>query len=271
MVNRFRRLRKNLLSDSKFRKYTGYALGEIILVVIGILIALQVNNLNEAWKEQRLIDLYQDRLVEDIIGDLNAVQMRIRYYETVRSYAEKALNFLNEYESKSSYLEIDADILEDAIIAFMLASNKWTYIPGKNTYDDLTSNGKIHLLGDIDERQIVVDYYRELNQKMSYWEVPLSYQRTIRSLIHNDLQEAILASCESFTGSPIMSGTLERECRVDLNPKLVHSSLYQILKEKELAKSLTYLISHYRTSLKLFKEQEQSATDIIQMFKTITD
>lgn len=49
MIKRFRNLRKNLLKEGKSTNYLKYAVGEILLVVIGILIALQVNN----WNEQR--------------------------------------------------------------------------------------------------------------------------------------------------------------------------------------------------------------------------
>ena len=47
MIKFFRHIRKNLLNEGKTSKYLKYAIGEIILVVIGILIALQINNWNE--------------------------------------------------------------------------------------------------------------------------------------------------------------------------------------------------------------------------------
>lgn len=50
MIKFFRRIRQKLLTESKFSKYLLYAIGEIILVVIGILIALQINNWNEERK-----------------------------------------------------------------------------------------------------------------------------------------------------------------------------------------------------------------------------
>lgn len=50
MIKFFRRIRQKLLSENKFSKYLLYAIGEIVLVVIGILIALQINNWNEARK-----------------------------------------------------------------------------------------------------------------------------------------------------------------------------------------------------------------------------
>ena len=52
MIKFFRHIRRRLLSESKFNNYLLYGLGEIILVVIGILIALQINNWNERKKEK---------------------------------------------------------------------------------------------------------------------------------------------------------------------------------------------------------------------------
>ena len=50
MINFFRKIRKKMADDNKPIKYMRYAIGEIVLVVIGILIALQINN----WNEQRI-------------------------------------------------------------------------------------------------------------------------------------------------------------------------------------------------------------------------
>jgi hypothetical protein len=52
MIKFFRKIRQNLLSQGKTGRYFKYAIGEIVLVVIGILIALQINNWNENRKQQ---------------------------------------------------------------------------------------------------------------------------------------------------------------------------------------------------------------------------
>ena len=54
MIKFFRNIRKNLVAENKTSKYFKYAIGEIVLVVIGILIALQINNWNESRKLQYL-------------------------------------------------------------------------------------------------------------------------------------------------------------------------------------------------------------------------
>ena len=58
MIKIFRRFRHKLLSENKLSKYLIYALGEIVLVVIGILIALQINNLNEQRIQKNLEQNY---------------------------------------------------------------------------------------------------------------------------------------------------------------------------------------------------------------------
>jgi uncharacterized membrane protein YgaE (UPF0421/DUF939 family) len=56
MIQFFRKIRQRLLSENRFTKYLFYAFGEIILVMIGILLALQVNNWNEQRKANNIVN-----------------------------------------------------------------------------------------------------------------------------------------------------------------------------------------------------------------------
>jgi len=68
MVNFFRRIRQKLLSQNRLSKYLLYAIGEITLVVIGILIALQINN----WNDYRKDRIAEEKLLHNILEDLNS-------------------------------------------------------------------------------------------------------------------------------------------------------------------------------------------------------
>lgn len=70
MIKFFRKIRQKLLSENKFTKYLFYALGEIVLVVIGILIALEINNWNQDKNEQNKIKEYAVSLIQDLEGDI---------------------------------------------------------------------------------------------------------------------------------------------------------------------------------------------------------
>ena len=70
MAKIFRRVRQTLLTENKFSKYLIYAIGEIILVVVGILIALQINNWNEARKDDKALKEYLMKIRSHTLEDL---------------------------------------------------------------------------------------------------------------------------------------------------------------------------------------------------------
>ena len=70
MIGFFRRIRRQLADENKSAKYLRYAIGEIILVVIGILIALSINNWNQNQNEQNKIKEYAVSLIQDLQRDI---------------------------------------------------------------------------------------------------------------------------------------------------------------------------------------------------------
>lgn len=84
MIKFFRKIRQNLLSEGKTGKYFKYAIGEIVLVVIGILIALQINNWNENRKQQaEITDIYK-QIVLDLDNDIDEFSNVIKYYNSIK-------------------------------------------------------------------------------------------------------------------------------------------------------------------------------------------
>ena len=81
MLRFFRQIRQRLLTDNKFSKYLLYALGEIMLVVIGILIALQINNWNEERKQNHLEIVYLNRLHNELKKDITTFSNEIQRLE----------------------------------------------------------------------------------------------------------------------------------------------------------------------------------------------
>jgi hypothetical protein len=69
MIRLFRKIRHKLLSENNFSIYVLYATGEVILVMVGILLALQIDNWNENRKDQRTEERYMERLLHDLQND----------------------------------------------------------------------------------------------------------------------------------------------------------------------------------------------------------
>ena len=77
MIKFFSKIRKKLAAENKVLAYSRYAIGEIVLVVIGILIALQINNWNEVNKEKRKIHTNILSILDDIKEDSIAINSLI--------------------------------------------------------------------------------------------------------------------------------------------------------------------------------------------------
>ena len=103
MIKFIRKIRQNLLSEGKTGKYLKYAVGEIILVVIGILIALSINNWNENRKQKRTLYSILQIVKEDILIDLTEIDSFINEYNSMRKPAFETV--LNTNPSKEEYLE----------------------------------------------------------------------------------------------------------------------------------------------------------------------
>jgi len=100
MIKFFRRVRQKLLSQNKFSKYLLYAIGEIVLVVIGILIALQINNWNENTKLKQKELLLLKELKENLQNDLNDLNFNISNNgrliysnETIKEVLEQKIHY----------------------------------------------------------------------------------------------------------------------------------------------------------------------------------
>ena len=91
MLRFFRTLRQRLLTENKFSKYLLYAIGEILLVVIGILIALQVNNWNEERNRTNTEIEYLKRLRSDLANDTAYYHRRIKYSNKVIADHKEAI------------------------------------------------------------------------------------------------------------------------------------------------------------------------------------
>jgi len=92
MIKFFRKIRHKLLNEGRLRKYLIYAIGEIVLVVIGILIALQINNWNEARKLQNTMKSVYSIIKTDLLSDIKNIDMAFTEMSPRDSIFKRVIN-----------------------------------------------------------------------------------------------------------------------------------------------------------------------------------
>ncbi len=89
MLRFFRQIRQKLIEKENMRKYIWYALGEILLVMVGILLALQVNNWNEQRKNRASAELILAGVSADLLNDVREAQLVLNRIDRITDYANK--------------------------------------------------------------------------------------------------------------------------------------------------------------------------------------
>lgn len=139
MIHALRKLRQQLLSENKFTRYLAYALGEIVLVIVGILVALYINNLSDIRKERQREVAY----LENIKTDLRLSIAEMDSYLADRSAKiEAAKRLVGHFEGVpiTDYNAFNAD-------GVSIYSWKKFYI-SNNTFQELVNSGGLAIISN---------------------------------------------------------------------------------------------------------------------------
>ena len=156
MIKFFRRIRQKLLSENKFSKYLIYAIGEIVLVVIGILIAFSISS----WNEKRL-EANQEKITlsnlngefQDNLRDLDSINAKLS--NTIANM-EHLFAMFNKKES-----QYDSSTL-DSIISKILTSPTWK--PSEFVLNDLKNSGGLSKLRNKELKKLLFQWTRYYNE-----------------------------------------------------------------------------------------------------------
>tara|TARA_R110002074_G_scaffold231282_2_gene402870 strand:- start:4946 stop:5710 length:765 start_codon:yes stop_codon:yes gene_type:complete len=162
MIKFFRKIRQNLLMDlsagkagNKTSKYFKYAIGEIVLVVIGILIALQINN----WNEKRLDKLkskdYLERIIEDLDLKINSFESEMKRGDRVKKHLMATVKILQS----GTMTKDQKDTLDFTFSNYF----QFVRIEGTlNTVQEMKSSGDLGLIYSKELRKSINSYLRYL-------------------------------------------------------------------------------------------------------------
>jgi len=156
MIPFFRKIRKKMSDDNKPLKYMRYAFGEVILVVIGILIALSINNWNESSKEKSIETQYLLNISEDLKEQFISIEVQMGYEKAYYEAASRIIDYYNTHQK----FALDSTFFKDA--TFLL--ERKTFVITDPTYTDLISSGNINMIKKEENKDALLKYYQELER-----------------------------------------------------------------------------------------------------------
>ena len=135
MIKFFRHIRKTLINQNQMSKYLKYAIGEILLVVVGILLALQINNWNEGRKERQHQNILVTQLLEDAKIDSIFYLSRLELYsDQIETY-----DILKRYcSSKKKDSNLISMVFANRETPFMAAASESNVMSNKNEHSKIT-------------------------------------------------------------------------------------------------------------------------------------
>ncbi len=157
MIKFFRHIRYRFLHENRFTKYLIYAIGEIILVVIGILIALQVNNWNETQKireqEKQILAGIKDEFTSNLkILDSTMLQNELNIKKSLQ---------LGEYLGPTTD-SLDQETFSELMLGTFKEEAR--YLPILGLVNEITNSGKLSLLTDTELRKAISSWPSDLNR-----------------------------------------------------------------------------------------------------------
>lgn len=164
MLKIFRRIRQDMLKNKKSTAYLLYALGEILLVMVGILLALQVNNWNEDRQVKKNLNNYVIQLNEEIKANIEilntVIEGETRYARDIDTIVLLFDN--NDLENRKLYEK------SGSLLSFE------EFLPVTTTFENLKASGDLKLINDIALRNAIFSAYNsfetvKLIQELHYY------------------------------------------------------------------------------------------------------
>ncbi|MFD2100413.1 DUF6090 family protein [Flagellimonas iocasae] len=149
----FQKIRKTLLSENKFTNYLLYAIGEIVLVVIGILLALQINTWNQEKISRNEEQFYLKKLQVNLVQDTVYLSNRMRQL----NFTLDSLNSLEALIRDKKLKDFTSENMFRSLIGL------FRFQPQTSTFDNLISTGKLELISNQSIVDSLFNYYNDLN------------------------------------------------------------------------------------------------------------
>ena len=160
MIKFFNNIRSTLIDEGNMKRYLIYAIGEIVLVVLGILIALQINNWNTERLNRHIEKDYLSEIKVNMMADKLAIKRILEFNDAKVMAIDSVLNLFSVATSSEDYMS-------KLVIQVNYLSQYDLFIPIRTSYDNMISSSNIDIIKNKDLRKQISEYYSAMGVENS--------------------------------------------------------------------------------------------------------
>ena len=153
MIKFFRKIRQRLLTENKFSKYLLYAIGEIVLVVVGILIALSINN----WNESSKISVTEIKSYSNLLRSLKKDSLELVRIIEIQTKSIESQNKVIQSQSFEIIETMSSNEITEMI--YDLYKGSFSFFPKYGTYNSIVANRGLNIINSENIKSNLTDLY----------------------------------------------------------------------------------------------------------------
>ncbi|WP_179345368.1 DUF6090 family protein [Winogradskyella ursingii] len=239
------------MEQNKTGRYFKYAIGEIILVVIGILIALQINNWNEQRKQKQQETTYYCKILEDLKADIVNIDISILSLDSRQEKAKTLLTNLLKVQNDKTILIKD----------YIPSLRSTRFVSTRAAIEDITSSGKLEILKNDAIKSAILKFYTHQDNSL-----------TVISDNHNQLSQHIFDYI-TYTDFGIHEVPLYKENFGEELKQLLKSTDWQkdpssnlFIKVKDHMNMTVIICEREKALLREMKESANQLKDLLESY-----
>lgn len=247
MFRFFRQLRKELMEKNRLRQYSAYALGEIVLVVLGILIALQINNANEARLERQREAGYLQNLKVDLQFNIRELD---RFIEVRKSRIESAQRILDYFNGRP------VEDLQDFSYHNVHVQTWQRYYQNINTFQELINSGNFGIIASDEIKSALMDldlHYEKMKGDEDH--MRFDFEGYVYAPFFDKVDVEPMSENYAFAASHGQAGS---------QPPLSREAVETMLQDVRFKNGFTLVTYMMRQINSRFEEMRAIAADLIQ-------
>ena len=229
---------------------------EVLVLVIGVFLGLQVDNWNEVRIERNAVKTYYDRLIQDLRTNERSLLAHQVYYQNVKAHGEAALFALQTAQDN-----LDEQFLTKAYQATQI----WHTVFNRAAYEEILSVGAMNTIPDIEARERLANYYVAVDAISFQLRDTNSYREVLRAHMPIEIQRSIEDNCGdtvTTNSSGALINSFPDSCTLGLDATTIQHAIELLLAAPGIVMHLNRRLSDLDTKLRIMKRNEDRSREL---------